>query len=102
MLMIALNYVALYGRIDDEPRMIDRTEGTPYWRARLVFEGIPGKDVIGMDILVFDKLADIAKSYASRGKAVAIEGRIMRELWYDVDGQEHETYVIHASRLQLC
>ncbi|MBI2052880.1 MAG: single-stranded DNA-binding protein [Candidatus Ryanbacteria bacterium] len=53
------------------------------------------------NIVLFGKLAEIAKQYLSKGKMVFIEGRIQTRSWEGQDGSKKNRTEIIAERLQL-
>jgi single-strand DNA-binding protein len=52
-------------------------------------------------IVVWDKLAEIAGQYLSKGKKVAIEGRIQTRQWEDNDGVKRYMTEIVANNFEM-
>ena len=52
-------------------------------------------------VVVWNRLAEVAKEYARKGKRVYIEGRIQTRDWEDKTGQKRYTTEIVASDFQL-
>jgi single-strand DNA-binding protein len=53
------------------------------------------------NIVLWGKLAEIAKDYLSKGKTVFIEGRLQTRKWQDKDGRDRYTTEIVGDRMQL-
>ncbi len=53
------------------------------------------------NVVVFDRLAEIAGEYLTKGAAVYIEGKIKTRKWQDKDGRDRYTTEIHANELQM-
>ncbi|TNC79560.1 MAG: single-stranded DNA-binding protein [Oleiphilus sp.] len=52
-------------------------------------------------IVLFNRLAEIAKEYLKKGSKVYIEGRLQTRKWQDQSGQERYTTEIVANDLQM-
>lgn len=52
-------------------------------------------------IVCFDKLADIASKYLTKGRQVYIEGKIQTRQWEDKDGNKRWTTEIVAFQIQF-
>jgi single-strand DNA-binding protein len=53
------------------------------------------------NIVLWGKLAEVAKDYLSKGKTAYIEGRLQTRKWQDKDGRDRYTTEIVGDRLQL-
>jgi len=53
------------------------------------------------NIVLWGKLAEIAKDYLSKGKTVFIEGRLQTRKWQDKDGRDRYTTEIVGDRMQM-
>ena len=52
-------------------------------------------------VVIFDRLAEIAKDYLRKGSKVYIEGRLRTRKWQDKNGQDRYTTEITANDLQM-
>ena len=52
-------------------------------------------------VVLFRRLAEIAKEYLKKGAAVYIEGRLRTRKWQDKEGHEHYTTEIEASEMKM-
>jgi len=53
------------------------------------------------NIVLWGKLAEIAKDYLSKGKTVFIEGRLQTRKWQDKDGRDRYNTEIIGDRMQM-
>ncbi len=53
------------------------------------------------NIVLWGKLAEIAKDYLSKGKTVFIEGRLQTRKWQDKDGRDRYNTEIVGDRMQM-
>ena len=53
------------------------------------------------NIVMFGRLAEIAKQYLSKGKSILIEGRLQTRTWDTPDGQKRNRTEIVAESMQL-
>lgn len=52
-------------------------------------------------VVMFNRLAEIAKDYLKKGSKIYIEGRLQTRKWQDQSGQERYTTEIVANELQM-
>jgi single-strand DNA-binding protein len=52
-------------------------------------------------VVMFDRLAEIAKDYLRKGSKVYVEGRLRTRKWQDKSGQDRYTTEITANELQM-
>ena len=53
------------------------------------------------NVVLWGKLADVARDYLHKGKSVYIEGRIQTRKWQDKDGKDRWSTEIIGDRMQL-
>jgi single-strand DNA-binding protein len=53
------------------------------------------------NVVMFDKLADIANQYITKGQKVYIEGRLRSHSWEDQQGQKHNRTEIYANDMVM-
>lgn len=53
------------------------------------------------NVVLWGKLAEIAKDYLSKGKTVYIEGRLQTRKWQDKDGRDRYTTEIVGDKMQM-
>lgn len=103
-----LNKVFLIGNLTRDPELRTLPSGKPVVTFGLATNRIwndqSGKRQQAVEfhnIVVFGKLAEVAKQYLSKGKSVLIEGRIQTRTWEAQDGAKKNKTEIIAERLQL-
>ena len=103
-----LNKVFLIGNLTRDPELRTLPSGKPVVTFGLATNRI-WNDPSGKrqqtaefhNIVVFGKLAEVAKQYLSKGKSALIEGRIQTRTWEAQDGAKKNKTEIIAERLQL-
>lgn len=53
------------------------------------------------DIVLFNRLAEVARDYLSKGQKVYIEGKIRTEKWQDKEGNNRYTTRIYGDSMQM-
>jgi single-strand DNA-binding protein len=53
------------------------------------------------DVIVFDKLAEIASKYVKKGKQIAVSGNLQQRSWEDKSGNKRYTVEIIGRTMQL-
>ena len=101
--MSSLNKVMLIGNLGRDPEVRFTPDGSPVATFSLA-TGEVWTDKSGTrqertewhNIVAWNKLADLAKRYLSKGRQVYIEGRIRTREWDDRDGNKRRTTEIIA------
>ncbi|MEK7650089.1 MAG: single-stranded DNA-binding protein [Patescibacteria group bacterium] len=102
-----LNKVFIIGNLTREPEMRTLPSGQPVCTFSIATNRV-WKDKSGArqtmaeyhNIVMFGRLAEIAKQYLTRGKMVFIEGRIQTRSW-EKDGQKKSRTEIVAEEMQM-
>jgi len=106
--MSSLNKVMLIGNLGRDPEVRFTPDGSPVATFSLA-TGEVWTDKSGTrqertewhNIVAWNKLADLAKRYLSKGRQVYIEGRIRTREWDDRDGNKRRTTEIIALQMVL-
>ena len=107
--MAGLNKVMIIGNLGRDPEMRYLPSGSPVtnfsvavsrrWKSR---EGEDREETEWFNIDCFDKLAETANSYLSKGKQVYIEGRLRTRSWEDQQtGEKRYRTEVVATNLVL-
>jgi len=106
--MASINKVILLGNLGDAPEVRYTASGEVVANLRLatseVFKDKAGERREQTEwhrIVLFRRLAEIARDYLSKGSKVYIEGRIKTRKWQDRDGQTRYTTEIEADQLKM-
>lgn len=102
-----LNTVVLIGRFTRDPEYKIVNEGSSLVNFSIannrtyVVNGVKKEETHFFDCVAWGKLAEIIKQYASKGKQVLVEGRLMQETWDTPDGKKASKVKIRIENIQL-
>ena len=103
-----VNKVILIGRLGADPEVRYTPGGATVANFNLATnrvwkdkEGNSKEDTTWHRVVVWNKLADIAKEYVKKGNRVYIEGRIQNRSWEDQNGQTRYITEVVANQLQM-
>lgn len=104
--MASFNKVILIGRVTQEPELRFTPSGKPVANFTLAVDS-PRQNAKGekeadfISIVAWQKLAEICAHYLTKGKLIAIEGRLQTRSYETQDGQRRKTYEVVASTMQM-
>ncbi|MDD4358696.1 MAG: single-stranded DNA-binding protein [Candidatus Pacebacteria bacterium] len=103
-----LNKVFLIGRVANVPEIQSTQSGRKVCKLSLatsrIWKGQDGskkEETNFHNIILWERLAEIASSYATKGSLLLIEGRIQNRSWEDKEGKKRYTTEIIAENIQL-
>lgn len=101
-----MNKIVLIGRLTKDPEMTMIGENKDLARARytLAVKKMFSKNedaVNFIKVVAFGKAGEFATKYFSKGKRVAIEGRLETSLFKDKDGNTKESYNVVAENQEF-
>lgn len=100
-----VNKVMLIGRLGKDPETRETNSGLSVCELRLATSrgrSKDGNDVTDWHTVVcFDKTADIAAKYLSKGRQVYVEGRLQYDSWEDNEGNKRNKTSVIANSLQF-
>ena len=106
--MASLNKVMLIGNLGKDPEVRYTTSGQGVASFSLAttekYKNKSGEweeKTEWHNVVLWGKLAEIAKDYLAKGKTAYIEGRLQTRKWQDKDGRDRYTTEIVGDRLQL-
>lgn len=106
--MIDVNRVTLAGRLTRDPEVRYTTNGTAVATLRLAsdrkFKGRSGdtrEETLFIDVVAWQRTAEICAQYLSKGRPVYVEGRLQSRNWETKDGQKRTSIEIVAERVQF-
>ena len=100
--MRSLNRAALMGRIGNEVVIRHTRTGKAVVNLNVATDHRKkdGDDVTTWHrVVLWDRLAEIAGRYLSKGRAVYVEGPMMSSEWEDKEGQKHQRTEITAQEM---
>ena len=102
-----LNHVLLIGRLTRDPEMKQTGSGTSLCRFSIANNrnytqnGDRREEVSFFNCVAWGKQAEIITRYCSKGKQVAIEGRLKQSTWEDRDGKKQSSVDVVVNSLQM-
>lgn len=104
----SINRVAIAGRLTHEPQLNYTQKGTAVLRMRVALNR-PYKDSQGewqqevsfLNVVAWDKLAEVCAEHLSRASAIYAEGRLKSQEWEDQEGKTRVSLDVHASSVQF-
>jgi single-strand DNA-binding protein len=92
-----MNSIIITGRLGREPELRKGDSGTS-WATVSVAEG--GDDPNWFDVKCFGRTAEVLDEYGSKGRKVAIQGRMVQES-YEKDGDIRKAWRLIANRIEF-
>ncbi|NWG12211.1 MAG: single-stranded DNA-binding protein [Acidobacteria bacterium] len=106
--MASLNKIMLIGNLGRDPEIRYTQEGAPVANFSLATTesytdkgGVRQERTEWHNIVAWNKLAELAKRYLSKGRQVYVEGRLRTREWTDRDGNKRRTTEVVASQMVL-
>ena len=106
--MSSMNRVQLLGNLTRDPQARRLSAGQTVGDLSLaVSESYRGKDgeqkesTCFVDVVVWNKQAEVCETYLNKGSSVLIEGRLQFEEWTDKEGQKRNKLRVKADRLHF-
>lgn len=104
-----INKVILIGNLGQDPDVRFSAQGSPITNLNLATDESYKDKQTGQvvpktewhRVVLFNRLAEIAKDYLRKGSKVYIEGRLQTRKWQDQQGQDRYTTEIVANDLQM-
>lgn len=90
------NKVQLIGRLGQDPEIINLESGKKIAKFSLAtndtYKDASGQKIENVqwhNLIAWNKTADIIEKYVTKGKEIAIEGKLINRSWDDSDGKKH-------------
>lgn len=107
--MASVNKVILIGNLGQDPESRAMPSGKAVTNLRIATSetwrdkqtGEMKEQTEWHSVVMYDRLAEIAKDYLRKGSKVYIEGRLRTRKWQDKNGQDRYTTEINANELQM-
>jgi len=96
------NRVILIGRLVADPQVRYTSDGKPICNFTIAVDRIGSSgETDFIDIVAFDKLADISQKYLYKGRLVLVEGRLRTRLRERSDGTKQKVYEVYARDIRM-
>lgn len=102
------NKVQLIGRLGQDPEIVNFTDGNKMAKFSLATDdsykdknGNKVERAYWHNIVVKGNLVKVVESYITKGKEIAIEGKLTNRIWEDKDGKKHYATEIICSELLM-
>lgn len=100
-----MNVVALIGRVVADPELRYTPNGMAVTTLRLAvdrrFKSQSGeKETDFFDVIAWRQSAEFAANYLTKGRLVAVQGRLQQRSWVQQDGQKRSKIEVVADNLQ--
>ena len=103
-----LNRVYLVGRLTKDPEVKQTQTGKSVLNARLAInhpyrdgEGNWQEEVTYIDVVTWQRLAELCGEYLHKGSAVLVEGRLRSRSWESEEGKSRSVIEVRADRVQF-
>jgi single-strand DNA-binding protein len=100
-----MNSVNLIGRLTADPEARTTASGTPVTGMRLAIARRPkaGEDrgAVFIDITAWDKLGELCAEHLTKGRQVAISGRLELDEWTAGDGTKRQRHHVVAEAVEF-
>jgi single-strand DNA-binding protein len=102
-----INHVVLVGRLTKDPELTYTQSGAAVCRFSIAVNRSSGSSSDGdekanfFNIVAWNKTAEICNQYLSKGRQVAVDGRLQQRRWEGSDGIKRNTVEIVANTVQF-
>jgi single-strand DNA-binding protein len=96
-----MNVVALIGNLASDPELRHTAAGKAVCNFRIAVSRGGGDTADFFSIVTWDRQAEIANEYLSKGRRVGIEGRMQHRTWETDSGDKRSAVEIVAHRVTL-
>ena len=96
-----MNVVNLIGRLGQDPELKTTASGKSVCSFSLAVKGMKADSVDWIRIVAWEKTAETIANYCSKGREIAIEGRISVRNWEDEGGNKRQSVEVIANRFHF-
>ena len=89
-----MNSVNLIGNLTRDPELRRTESGTSICNMRLAINGIRENEVTYIDVVTFEKQAEACAQYLTKGRKVAVTGRLSYSEWEADDGTKRSKHEV--------
>ena len=99
--MATFNSLQLIGRLGKDPDFNVTPQGKPVAKFSLAVDQGKDQQPMWLNVVAWDKLAEIVEKYASKGMQVFVQGRLVVRGYEDKSGVKRQAIDVIASTVQL-
>ena len=97
-----MNRIHLIGRLTADPETRTTTHGDPKATFRLAVPKMADRDTaVFVSVTCFGRIALVVADHLTKGRRVAVEGRLDQREWLDEAGTRHERYGVVADGIDF-
>lgn len=97
-----MNRVHLIGRLTADPEVRTTAHGDPKATFRLAVPKMADRDTaVFVSVTCFGRIALVVADHLTKGRRVAVEGRLDQREWLDDTGTRHERYGVVAGGIDF-
>ncbi|MTD44860.1 single-stranded DNA-binding protein [Conexibacter sp. W3-3-2] len=89
-----LNTVALVGRLTRDPELRETGSGRPVCDLRLAVDARGEEPACFVDVVCFDAGAQACQQYLTKGRLVAVDGRLVLDEWTTSEGEKRSRHKV--------
>ncbi len=99
--MATFNSCQFIGRLGKDPDFNVTPNGKPVVKFSLAVDQGKGQDAMWLNVVAWEKLAEIVEKYASKGMQVFVAGRLQMRPYEDKTGVKRQAIDLVATTVQL-
>lgn len=96
-----MNSVQLIGRLGADPELRHTQSGKAVCNLRMAISNGRDRDATWLDVVCWDRTAELVAQYKGKGDEVAVEGRLQVREWRDKDGNNRKSVEVVAFRVHF-
>ena len=97
-----MNQVQLMGNVTTDIELKEAATGKKYVQFTLAVNSRSEREVTNfIDMVAFDRLAEILSQYAKKGNKIAVEGRLSQSQYIDKEGNKRNTLKVILSDFEF-
>ncbi len=97
-----MNKVFLIGNLTKDPDLRYTPQGVAVTTLRIaVNSGLERKVTLFINIICWNKLAELCNQYLEKGRKILVEGKLQQRTWQDQEGRKREVFEIRADRIEF-
>lgn len=96
-----MNKVILIGRLTNDPELRYTTNGTPVCNFTIAVNGERQDETLFVKIIAWAKQAESCSEYLSKGRLVAVDGKLQIRSYEDREGNKRKTAEVVARQVKF-